>query len=104
VLVDGGVYDEVPGSGAGQVAISGIGMTKALNLFWTAYQELTPTAQFFDLAAAMRQSCVLLTGADIYDPNLLTAAFSVSASTITSADCAEVGKLLGAHLLLNLCF
>jgi Zn-dependent metalloprotease len=90
VLVDGGVYAEVPGSGAGQVTISSIGMTKALSLFWTAYQELTPTAQFFDLAAALRQSCALLVGADIYAPNLLSTALTVSSESITSSDCLEV--------------
>lgn len=90
VLVDGGVYAEVPGSGTGQVTINAIGMTKALNLFWIAYQELTPTSQFFDLAAAMRQSCTLLIGMDIYEPNLLSTVLTVSSFSITSADCIEV--------------
>lgn len=91
VLVDGGVYGPVPGQ-TGNVPISGIGMTKALNLFWTAYQELTPTAQFVDLATALKESCQLLIGADLYDLNLLSPAFTVSSSTLTVADCAEVEK------------
>ena len=90
VLVDGGVYDEIPGSSTGVVSISAIGMTTALNLFWDAYQELTPTGQFLDLAYALRQSCNLLVGADLYEPNLLSTSYSISSLIITSEDCIEV--------------
>ena len=94
VLVDGGTYAEVPGSETGPVPISPIGMTKSINLFWSAYQQLTPTAQFFDLAAALNQSCTFLVGGDIYEPNLLDTTLTLSSDLITTADCVEVEKAL----------
>jgi len=105
VLVDGGVYDEVPGSNSGPVTITPIGMTKAFNIFWDAYQQITPVSQFFDLAAALNQSCSSMIGGTIYVPNLLDTTLTASTDLITAADCDKVKNAIAqtGMMEMNLC-
>jgi Zn-dependent metalloprotease len=85
LMVDGGTYN-------GQT-ISGLGLTKAAHIHYqaqTAY--LGPASDFADHADALEQSCADLVGADLTD---LTTGLP-SGQIITSADCAEVAKVVAA--------
>ncbi|MFZ4657252.1 MAG: M4 family metallopeptidase [Caldilineaceae bacterium] len=91
LLVDGGEYN-------GQT-INGIGLTKASHLYWhtaTAYQ--TPATQFSDHADALEAACTDLatTGAEL--PGLSTESPTPfgSGERMTTADCAEVSKVIAA--------
>jgi cysteine-rich repeat protein len=89
LLVDGGTYN-------GQT-VAPLGLTRAAHLFLlasTAYQG--PTSDFADHADALEAACVDLTGASLYELSTGGAAPTVSASTISAADCAEVSKAIAA--------
>jgi hypothetical protein len=90
VLVDGGVYSDPASTTGGTLEITGLQFTKALNLFWRAHQELTPTSQFMDMAIALSASCQLSIGTDLFEPNLFDTTITVAGETITEADCANV--------------
>jgi len=84
-MVDGGSYN-------GQT-LTGIGLTKALHVYFrakTVYQG--PATDFADHADALEQSCADLVGANL--KSLTTGA--PSGEVITNSDCAQVAKALVA--------
>jgi Zn-dependent metalloprotease len=89
LLVDGGTYNGV--------TVTGIGLTKALPIYYramTVYQ--TPISNFVDHANALEGSCTELIGQTLKelstDPN-----DSVdSTETITADDCEQVAAVIGA--------
>lgn len=90
VLVDGGTYSDSTSTTGETLTVAGLGFTKALNLFWRAHEELTPTSQFMDMAIALTATCQLNVGADLYVPNLLSSEITVSTDILSAEDCANV--------------
>ncbi len=89
LLVDGGTYNNV--------AVTGIGLDKAANIYYRAQTEyLTPVSGFPELADALEDSCDDLVGQPINQ--LSTAADDTQTATdlITSADCAQVTNTVAA--------
>lgn len=86
LAVDGGSFN-------GQTS-TGLGLDKAVNLWWRAQSAyLTPTSDFTDLADGLEASCADLTGKPINKITL--GAGDVQAATpITAADCAELAKVI----------
>ncbi len=80
LVVDGTVGE--PGGAFNGSAFPGIGADKAAVLYWTALRTLTPAADFTDLGAVLRQSCL----------NLAAAA----AAGITATDCQSVDGAVAA--------
>ena len=80
LVVDGTVGE--PGGAFNGSAFPGIGADKAAVLYWTALRTLTPAADFTDLGAVLRQSCL----------NLAAAA----AAGITVTDCQSVDGAVAA--------
>jgi len=70
--------------------VEGLGWTKALNLFWRAHQELTPTSQYLDLAMTLSSVCELNIGTTLYYPNLFNSTIYESTEVLTAADCDNV--------------
>jgi bacillolysin len=58
--------------------ITGVGLTKAAQIYWRTQQTLTPGADYADLADALQAACTSLAAGAIAD--------------ITTADCVEVAK------------
>jgi Zn-dependent metalloprotease len=90
LMVDGGRYN-------GQ-SLTGIGLTKALHVYFRAksvYQG--PATDFADHADALEQSCADLVGVNLKSLTTGTA----SGEIITSADCAQVAKALVAVEMRN---
>ena len=87
LAVDGGSYN-------GQTS-TGLGLDKAVNLWWRAQSAyLTPTSDFVDLADGLEASCADLTGRAINRATLGTAV--QPATPVTAADCAELAKVIAA--------
>jgi len=78
----------------------GIGLVKALNLFWAAEQQLTTTSQFVDLAMSLNSNCQLMVSTQLFEPNL-TGESSIFADVLTSADCATVDTVIGVTGLMK---
>mmetsp|Transcript_25457 Transcript_25457/g.42907 ORF Transcript_25457/g.42907 Transcript_25457/m.42907 type:complete len:906 (+) Transcript_25457:32-2749(+) len=90
VIVDGGAYND-PSSTTGETLdVYGLGFTKALNLFWRAHEELTPTSQFMDMAIALSASCQLSIDTPLFNPNLFSSNITEATEVITAEDCANV--------------
>lgn len=89
VVVDGGSYND-PASPGATLDVYGLGFTKALNLFWRAHEDLTPTSQFMDMAIALSASCQLSIGTTLFEPNLFSSVITPAAVTLTAEDCANV--------------
>jgi Zn-dependent metalloprotease len=90
VIVDGGSYSDPTSTTGELLAVTGLQFTKALNLFWKAHEELTPTSQFLDMATALSASCQNNIGAPLYVPNLFSSEITVSTETLTAEDCDNV--------------
>jgi Zn-dependent metalloprotease len=89
LLVDGGNYN-------GQ-QVRGIGLTKAVNLYWraqTVYQ--TRTSDFADHADALEQSCRDLVGEPLYQPNTDTPTATLATERITPDDCTQLRNAIAA--------
>lgn len=83
LLVDGGTYNGV--------AVKGIGIDKAANLWWrTQADYLTSSSDFGDMADGLDASCAALTGQDIKKLTVEPNATAESADPITADDCAQV--------------
>ncbi|MBC2934334.1 M4 family metallopeptidase [Nocardioides sp. zg-1228] len=88
LAVDGGAYN-------GQTS-TGLGLDKAVNLWWRAQSAyLTPTSDFTDLADGLEASCADLTGKPI-NKITLGAGDVQPAAPITAADCGELAKVISA--------
>ena len=92
VLVDGGQYEDP--DGGGNIEVSGIGFTKALNLMYRTLETLTSTSQFLDFAVAATEICEDNIGATLYEPNLLDYTITDASETLSAGDCEEVEKAL----------
>ena len=90
VSVDGGVYNDPTSTSGGTLEVYGLGFTKALNLFWRAHEDLTPTSQFMDMAIALSAACVNNIGTPLYEPNLFNSTITVSTETLTEEDCNNI--------------
>ena len=89
LIVDGGSFN-------GET-ITGIGVTKAANIYWraqTTYQG--PSTDFPAHADALEQSCNDLIGLDLFSLSTDTPVTGLSGEIITTADCAEVSKAITA--------
>jgi hypothetical protein len=89
LLVDGGTFN-------GQT-VSGIGLVKAAHIYWRAqsvYQ--VPTSDFADHADSLEASCADLVGVSLQGLSTSTTPAGPSGQSITSADCAEVTKMIAA--------
>ena len=95
LIVDGGFYN-------GQ-AIAGIGMIKAVHIFWRAQSTyLTRTSDFANLADALEASCTDLIGINLQGLSTTSTPAGLSGQIITAADCAEVSKaILATELRTN---
>ena len=94
VVVDGGTYSDPTSTTGETLTVAGLGFTKALNLFWRAHEELTPTSQFLDMAIALSATCQLNIGADLYEPNVFSSDITVSAEILSAEDCAYVNTAI----------
>ena len=89
LLVDGGTYNGV--------AVEGIGMDKAANLWWrTQTDYLTPTSDFTDMADGLDAACTALIGQPINQLSTKRLTPGAAADPITSADCAQVTAMEAA--------
>jgi cysteine-rich repeat protein len=89
LLVDGGTFN-------GQT-ITGIGLTRAAQIYWhamTAYQG--PATDFADHADALEASCTALIGIDLPDLSTDTPSASPSGMSISQSDCEELSKAIAA--------
>lgn len=89
LAVDGGTYN-------GQT-VTGMGLDRAAAIWWraqTAY--LTPSSNFTDAANGLEASCRDLVGQDIRELTTAPNATPVLADDITTANCAELTKVLTA--------
>jgi len=89
LLVDGGTYN-------GQT-ISGIGRTRAAQIYWyamTTYQG--PATDFADHADALEASCAALDGFDLPVLSTDTSTPPASGITISSSHCNELTKVIAA--------
>lgn len=89
LLVDGGAYN-------GQT-ITGIGLTRATNIYWraqTVYQ--TRTSDFADHADALEQACSDLIGKPLFAPSTEHASAAIASEQISANHCAEVSKASAA--------
>ena len=83
LLVDGGTYNGVP--------VTGLGLDKAANIFFTAQtQYLTPVSGFPDLADSLEASCVSLEGKALGHVSVVPNTATKSFTKITADDCAQV--------------
>ena len=89
LLVDGGTYNGV--------AVAGIGLDKAANLYWyTQTHSLTPTSDFADLADGLLDACTQLTGKPINDLSTDELSSTPATQLIGPADCQSVGAMITA--------
>ncbi|MBA3240945.1 MAG: M4 family metallopeptidase, partial [Acidobacteria bacterium] len=95
LLVDGTAG--LPGGESNGQSIEGIGLTRALHIYYramTVYQ--TPTTNFAQHEQALRASCQDLIGQPLNALSTTTATGTASGETITAATCEEVGKAMAA--------
>ncbi|GAA2144198.1 hypothetical protein GCM10009844_17470 [Nocardioides koreensis] len=89
LLVDGGTYNNV--------AVTGIGLDKAANLYWyTQTHSLTPTSDFADLADGLQNACTQLTGKPINELSTEKDTSVPATQLITPADCQSVDAMIAA--------
>jgi len=89
LLVDGGTYNDV--------AVTGIGLTKAAAIYFKAMNEYqTPVSNFTDHADSLEASCVDLTGKALKKLSTQQNDSQVAEVKITSADCAQVHAMTQA--------
>ena len=88
LVVDGGTYN-------GQT-VTGLGIDKAARIYWEAQNIMTASSNFEDHADALETACAALIGAIIYTVDSSSPAGVDSGETVSSADCAEVGKAIAA--------
>jgi cysteine-rich repeat protein len=88
LMADGGSYNGRD--------IAGIGLTKAVHIFWNSLLMLTPVSGFADQADALEASCSSLTGINL--PALSTNVTNAGASgeIISAGDCNEVQAVVDA--------
>lgn len=91
VLVDGGEYTK---NGV-VTTVSPLGLTKALNLFWRAHEELTPNSVFSDYAVILSEICRLSVGEILFHPNIYNSSI-LEADSLTAADCDVVDRAVNA--------
>lgn len=88
LAVDGGTYNGV--------TIEGIGIDKAINLWWRAQSAyLTPTSDFTDLADGLDAACADLTGQPI-NKATLGDDDPQPADPVTAADCKSISDVAAA--------
>ena len=92
-LVDGGEYNGF--------VINGIGMTKALNLFWRAEGMLTATSQYIDFGMAMQTVCSTSVGSTLFEPTMTSSAPVASADFLSAQDCDIVFDALDQSGVMN---
>jgi Zn-dependent metalloprotease len=95
LLVDG--TSSLPGGTFNTVAVTGIGRTKALHIYFRAmsvYQ--TPTTNFAQHEQALRASCQDLIGQNLNGLSTSSAAGTSSGETITAANCQSVADAMAA--------
>lgn len=88
LIVDGGCQ--------GEYEVTGIGLTKALNLFWMLELAMVPSTQFRDLGKILYNLCLQSVGGVMYKPNIITGASVESTKTITDSDCMQVAIAIRA--------
>ncbi|HEY0643913.1 MAG TPA: M4 family metallopeptidase, partial [Nocardioides sp.] len=89
LLVDGGTYNGV--------TVKGIGIDKALNIYFKAQNEyLVPTSNFVDHADSLEAACSALIDRPINEITLERNTSATLDERITKADCAEVTKMIAA--------
>jgi len=93
-IVDGGKYPSPTSTdyydSSQTVTVTGLGFTKALNLFWRTQQELTASSQYLDLATALSNVCEMNIGVELYEPNVMSQDYEVSTEVLTASDCNNV--------------
>jgi hypothetical protein len=93
LTVDGGIQDTT--------TVNGIGLTKALDLFWKAQLAMIPSTQFSDLGIILNDVCDQSIGGVLYVPDIITGASVEDEASLSAADCAEVSKAITAVGLAN---
>ncbi|MFI5428780.1 Ig-like domain repeat protein [Aeromicrobium sp. UC242_57] len=88
LAVDGGTFN-------GQTVV-GLGLDKAAQIWWRAGASyLTPTSDFDDFASSLTQACTTLVAEPIKKLSL-TGAPGEAAASVTTADCAQLAKVVTA--------
>jgi Zn-dependent metalloprotease len=89
LLVDGGTYNGV--------TVKGLGLDKALNIYFKAQNEyLVPTSSFVDHADSLEASCDALIDRPINKITVVRNTSATLGARITAADCGEVSKMIDA--------
>lgn len=89
LAVDGGTFNDQ--------TVMGLGLDKAAQIWWRAGASyLTPSSDFNDFASALTQACTTLVGEPLRELSLVPNAQGSPTSSVTSADCAEMGKVIQA--------
>jgi Zn-dependent metalloprotease len=96
-LADGGTQRQMQASHYTPKApkySKGIGLTKALNLVFDAYADLTQFSDYQDLAVAMESQCELLKTGDIYRPITDRQEVALFKKSMTDKNCRRVRIIL----------
>jgi len=89
LLVDGGTFNNV--------AVTGIGLTKAAAIYYRAMHDYqTPVSNFADHADALKQSCLDLVGKQLKELSVDANDSQTSLQKITAADCTQVDNAAAA--------
>jgi Zn-dependent metalloprotease len=84
--VDGGTY--------GGVALTPLGITKAVNIWWAAEQLMFPGATYADLAIALTSACSSLVGVDLPALSVTSPGRRSSGQVVSADDCADVEAII----------
>jgi Zn-dependent metalloprotease len=87
-LDDGGVHTNsavinrifallVDGGNTNSTVVTGIGLTKALNLMWAMNLALFPSSQFSDFGTILSDTCLMKIGSQLYLPSLSSGQYTL---------------------------
>eukprot|EP01038_Epipyxis_sp_PR26KG_P009629 gene9629-12965_t len=95
VLVDGGIYAGSP-LNANNIIITGLGLTKMLNLFQKSMLIMTSTTNFPEFANILSNTCKVNIGVILYIPDATSKSYSTVATGVylTSDDCNVVDNAI----------
>eukprot|EP01038_Epipyxis_sp_PR26KG_P015758 gene15758-21339_t len=89
VIADGGIYADP--AGGSDLVVTGLGLTKSLNLFRKTMLSMTSVTNFPGFASILSNTCSANIGATLFIPQSTYAATStVSYETLSSDDCNQV--------------
>eukprot|EP01038_Epipyxis_sp_PR26KG_P012137 gene12137-16248_t len=89
VIVDGGIY--VDPAGGSDLVVTGLGLTKSLNLFRKTMLSMTSVTNFPGFASILSNTCTANIGTTLYVPqSTYDATSTVFSQTLSSNDCNQV--------------